>query len=119
MLRYAVTTLLCGAGLLSSAPSAAATPTPTSPPAPAPAPAPAAASCSACSPDGSYICEGGYCFANGSIVANRERNLLRSFGPGAVFLNRCAAAVRSCARFAPCAAAHHWQERATRKRLSP
>ena len=92
MLRYAVTTLLCGAGLLSSAPSAAATPTPTSPPAPAPAAAPAAASCSACSPDGSYICEGGYCFANGSIVANRERNLLRSFGPGAVFLNRCAAA---------------------------
>ena len=91
MLRYAITTLLCGAGLLSSAPSATATPTPTSPPAPPPT-APAPASCSACSPDGSYICEGGYCFANGSIVANRERNLLRSFGPGAVFLNRCAAA---------------------------
>ena len=91
MLRYAITTLLCGAGLLSSAPSATATPTPTSPPAPPPT-APAPASCSACSPDGSYICEGGYCFANGSIVANRERNLLRSFGPGAVFLNRCATA---------------------------
>jgi hypothetical protein len=39
-----------------------------------------------CVPDGSYVCEGP-CFVNGELLNFTERDVLRSFGPGGIFVN--------------------------------
>jgi hypothetical protein len=41
---------------------------------------------SCCVPSGSFICDGP-CFVNGEILNSSERNVLKLFGPGGVFLN--------------------------------
>ena len=41
---------------------------------------------SCCVPGGSFICDGP-CFVNGEILNSSERNVLKLFGPGGVFLN--------------------------------